>query len=237
MKTLVIHPGRLGDVIQTVPALRALRADGPVTWAGQSHLAALLRWLDEVDETRVVDLRPICEGGAAPGGYERIVSWVGASHEAYCHALRMATPDALVMMTAPIAGPVGDGDRRPLRVPSGGLPEGPPFTLVQAGSRKPWRVPRPDVLAAALPAFGALVIHQGPGDGLAVRALLSRLARPATTLLHEPSLTDLARWCVRAVRCVGGDTGVTQLAAACGTPTTIVHDDAIARQWAPWYRA
>ena len=41
--TLVIHPGALGDVLQAVPALRAIRPDGPLAFAGQPRLGLLLR--------------------------------------------------------------------------------------------------------------------------------------------------------------------------------------------------
>src|SRR5205085_10955137 len=53
--TLAIHPGALGDVLLAVPALRALRARGPVTLAAQPRLAALLRALDVVDAAVAFD--------------------------------------------------------------------------------------------------------------------------------------------------------------------------------------
>ena len=38
---LIVHPGALGDVLQAVPALRVLRAQGRLTFAGQARLGRL----------------------------------------------------------------------------------------------------------------------------------------------------------------------------------------------------
>lgn len=112
---LVIHPGALGDVLQAVPALRALRRCATLTFAGQPRLGRLLIVLGLVETALPFE-------GAGFGAlfardepppalvarlarFDRVVSWFGARDTAYVDQLRAISPGAL------IAPPVPDGER------------------------------------------------------------------------------------------------------------------------------
>ncbi|OGK77121.1 MAG: hypothetical protein A2X53_18520 [Candidatus Rokubacteria bacterium GWA2_70_23] len=119
---LVIHPGALGDVLQAVPALRALgRLDGGshVTLAAQPRLGRLLAGPAVVDEALSFDglgLERLFADEAVPavlaaqlGRAGRVVSWFGASDERYRERLRALVPSAVIAPPVPdnsFAGPV-----------------------------------------------------------------------------------------------------------------------------------
>jgi ADP-heptose:LPS heptosyltransferase len=143
--TLVLHPGALGDVLQAVPALRRLRALGPVTLAAQPRIAHLLRGADEVDAA--LDVGALGTGAlfvedgvdarldAQLHAHARVVSWFGASDASYAARLGARAAAAVVAPPVPTAGarPVWQHladtvellagsrtlDRRPLSIPEG----------------------------------------------------------------------------------------------------------------------
>ena len=78
----------------------------------------------------------------------------------------------------------------------------------------------------------ALVVHQGPADGEAVRDLLVRLRRPAMSLI-DPPLPMLAGVLSLACAYIGNDSGISHLAAAVGAPSLILFTEA-ALPWVPW---
>jgi hypothetical protein len=103
---LVIHPGALGDVVQAVPALRALRQQGPLTFAGQPRLGRLLaawRLIDTVlpfdgagFEALFTPERPPPSLVARLARFDRVVSWFGARDPAYVDQLRAIAPASVV---------------------------------------------------------------------------------------------------------------------------------------------
>lgn len=120
LEILVIHPGALGDVLQAVPALaalRALEAGTCLTFAGQTHLGRLLVGVGLVDEALPFDrlgLESLFAGDPVPASvhsrlarFGRVVSWFGVSAEPYRERLRAIVPEAL------FARPVPDGDHAP----------------------------------------------------------------------------------------------------------------------------
>jgi hypothetical protein len=112
---LVIHPGALGDVLQAVPALAALRGlDGTrLVLAAQTHLGALLTGVGAVDATvpfESLGLWALFADGSLPfsvesrlSGLDRVVSWFGAGDAAFRDRLRAIVPRALVAPPAPAA--------------------------------------------------------------------------------------------------------------------------------------
>jgi ADP-heptose:LPS heptosyltransferase len=70
-------------------------------------------------------------------------------------------------------------------------------------------------------------------DAEAAQALLARLGDGVGTLL-EPDLPRLAATLAAARAYLGGDSGVSHLAAAVGAPSVILFPPATRRRWAPW---
>ena len=264
--TLVVHPGALGDVLQAVPALRALRAAAPgqaITFAGQPRLGRLLVALGVVERARDFEglgLAALFVEDAAPpalaealGSFDRVVSWFGSRDETYGRRLRAVVPRAVV------APPVPDDDETPVwrhliatlgAAASAATPEVEPIRLTHealgsspmlvvhpgsGGDWKRWPVERFAAVITALRERRALdvLVHQGPADAEAARGLMERLDGRAQMLL-EPDLPQLAATLAAARAYLGGDSGVSHLAAAVGVPSVILFPAATRRHWTPW---
>jgi heptosyltransferase-3 len=192
------------------------------------------------------------------GGASRIVSWFGSRDETYCRRLRALAPRALV------APPVPDNDTpvwrhllgtlaawdlaipervEPLRAPllsvgDASADTGRPRLVVHPGSGgdwKRWRVERFAEVIRALRHRHALdvVVHQGPADAEPAQRLLALLEGDATVLL-QPDLPRLAAVLGAARAYLGGDSGVSHLAAAVGAPSVVLFPPATSRRWTPW---
>ncbi|MGH7313522.1 MAG: glycosyltransferase family 9 protein [Candidatus Rokuibacteriota bacterium] len=116
MSTLAIHPGPVGDVLLAVPALRALKAEGPaerLLLAAQPGVGSLLAALGTVDGALSFDglaLQTLfVEADDAPPAVDavrrasRIVCWFGSRDPVFARRLRALAPEAVV------ASPTGDG--------------------------------------------------------------------------------------------------------------------------------
>lgn len=116
-KTLVIHPGALGDVLLTVPALRVLRGrhpEAPLVLAAQPHVGRLLVALGLVDEHRAFEglgLEALFVDDGTPPQVPaveaagRVVCWFAARDAVFVGRLRALSPGAVV------ASASGDLDR------------------------------------------------------------------------------------------------------------------------------
>ena len=262
-RILIIHPGALGDVLQTVPALRGLRAQAPggrLVFAGQPRLGRLLTALGAIDEARAFDglgLEALFTDEPTPpalagwlGGFTRVVSWFGAREPTYRARLGALAAEPI------IARPVPDDDTPVWRhllatLPIPALaeteavapirPAAPPpgSTLVvhpgSGGTWKQWPAERFAEVIAAVAAQRELlvVVHQGPADHAAVEALLARLDGRVERLV-EPELPALATALASARAYLGGDSGISHLAAAVGVPSVILFPPAHLPRWAPW---
>jgi hypothetical protein len=78
-----------------------------------------------------------------------------------------------------------------------------------------------------------VVLHQGPADAEAVERLVASLDVPPP-ILRDPSLSLLAGVLSMASAYLGGDSGVSHLAAAVGAPSAIVFPAATRERWRPW---
>jgi len=76
------------------------------------------------------------------------------------------------------------------------------------------------------------VVHEGPADAEAVRALVACLCRPALRLA-DPPLPALAGALTLARAYLGNDSGVSHLAASVGAPSVVLFTEA-ALAWQPW---
>ena len=287
-RLLVIHPGALGDVLQAVPALRALRGSERacrVSLAAQPRLARLLAGAGVVDEALSFDalgLSALFSDDPLPpalaerlGRFDDIVSWFGVRAPTYSERLTVlaprvvlapsAPPDAgepvwrhLLGTVAPLCAPdpaaAGHAGAlaAPLTIPeewrtlgraalsATGLADERPLFVVHAGAGgqwKRWPVERfAEVIARA--AGCAVVLHEGPADREAVDALERRLdaigAAPGRARLVAPPLEPLAAVLAGARAYLGGDSGISQLAAAAGAAAVILYPAATLARWAPW---
>jgi ADP-heptose:LPS heptosyltransferase len=110
-RTLVLHPGALGDVLLAIPALRALRAGaGELVLAAQPRIGRLLASLGVVDrgvgfDTLGLDALfgdgPPSEPLRALVAGARIVSWFGRGDAAFVARLSRLAGEAIVSSTAP----------------------------------------------------------------------------------------------------------------------------------------
>jgi lipopolysaccharide heptosyltransferase III len=272
--TLVIHPGALGDVLQAVPALRALRADGPLTFAGQSRFGGLFRGLGLVDAALSFDglgVSALFTREPLPAAleerlarFDRVISWFGARDRTYRERLGAAARDVVIASPVPgdesrapvwrhllaASGATSPLDLSPLDVPPAwreeagralgqlGVAPGQPLLVVHPGAGAAWKRWPVEQLAhvigrARRETATRALIHQGPADRDAADQLTRALAEPAL-LLVEPDLPLLAGVLGQATAYLGGDSGVSHLAAAVGAPAMILFPAATRERWAPW---
>ena len=103
------------------------------------------------------------------------------------------------------------------------------------GAGKRWPPERfAEVIEATARSTGVpVLLHQGPADREAVEALAARVTAPVE-LLVEPELPALAAALASARAYLGGDSGVSHLAAAVGAPSVILFPPAHLPRWTPW---
>lgn len=262
--TLIVHPGALGDVLQAVPALLGLRASAsgaPLVFAGQPRLGRLLVELEVVDEARAFDglgLSALFTDAPVPDAlaeltrrFARVVSWFGSRDATYRARLAALGPETVVAPPVPAddtpvwrhlvstlglwsvappepIAPLRVAERAPTR----------PTLVVHPGSGgawKRWPVARYAEVIHAICERRSLdvIVHQGPADAEATARLLALLAGHATALI-EPELPRLAAVLGTARAYLGGDSGVSHLAATVGAPSVILFPPATRRRWQPW---
>ncbi len=276
-EVLVIHPGALGDVLQAVPALLALRAGNRLTFAGQMRLARLLAGTGVVDlaldfdslglETLFAGEEVSPESRSRLASFDRAVSWFGSREALFAERLASIIPRVVIAPPIPETGPpptvwehllgtlVPWGVRWPSRFTPLELPEvwraearhelsrlgrdeRRALLVVHPGAggqEKRWpaehfaRVIRHVTLETGC----HVLVHRGPADKDAVDQLVRRLDVPVL-LLIEPPLHLLAGILQEASAYLGGDSGVSHLAAAVGAPAVILFPPATRERWAPW---
>ncbi len=265
---LVIHPGALGDVLQTIPVLIALREGNRLSFAGQMRIGRLFAGTDLVDEALSFDslgLETLFAGDEVLpetrfrlASFDRVVSWFGSRDTLFARRLRSMVPEVLLAPPVPetcLPPTVWEylvstlepwGIKAPSRLPPLALPEawreaarrelsrlgsqnGRPLLFVHPGPER-----LDEVVHRVARASGCqTLIHQGPADRGAADRLIRRLDLPALSLV-EPELHLLAGILQEASVYLGGDSGVSHLAAAVGAPAVILFPPATRERWAPW---
>ena len=193
------------------------------------------------------------------GAFARVISWFGSRDATYRARLAALASDPVVAPPVPAddtpvwrhlvatlgADGLSDSSADALAEASavapvrlGGPPAGARGVVVHPGSGgawKQWPAERFAEVIAAVTARHALtvVVHQGPADRAAVEALLARLDRPVERLV-EPELPALALTLAGSRAYLGGDSGISHLAAAVGAPSVILFPPDHLPRWTPW---
>jgi len=273
--TLVIHPGALGDVLQAVPALRALRLEGSIAFAGQPRLGALLQGLGLVEAVLPYDglgLEALFTAEPVPAAlaerlarFERVISWFGVRDELYAGRLRTIARRSVIAPPVPAAdspmmtvwqhllatiGVTARVELTPLDLPHAwrvearrvlirlGAEPARPLLVVHPGAGGQGKLWPAKNLARVIGQVtekigGQALIHQGPADRDAAEQL-TRLLDASALRLVEPDLPLLAGILGDASAYLGGDSGVSHLAAAVGAAALILFPAATRERWAPW---
>jgi heptosyltransferase III len=196
----------------------------------------------------------------AVGRMPYVVSWFGSRDETYRRRLRALAVRAIV------APPVPDDDTpvwrhllgtlagwglaipervEPLPAPALAAGDAPadarrPRLVVHPGSGGDWKRWPVERFAEVIRGVRErrtldVLVHQGPADAEPAQRLLARLEGDAA-VLREPDLPRLAAVLGAAAAYLGGDTGVSHLAAAVGAPAVMLFPAATLAAWAPWSR-
>lgn len=191
---------------------------------------------------------------------DRVVCWFGANDSGFVRRLSGIAREVVIGLPAAkdrdvwqhlvgTLGPRHVTHREPVTVPPALIDEGRralvasgwddarPLMMIHPGAggvAKRWSV---EGFADVIARFGgtrslAIVVHEGPADREAVRALRARLA-PSMLWLDNPSLSALAGALAQATIYLGNDSGISHLAAAVGARGVVLFTTG-ALPWRPW---
>ena len=205
MRRLLIRPGAIGDVILSLPALEAARADYTEVWAPRDVLP-LIRF---ADRTRAIadtglDLVGVVESAKclALESFDSIYSWYGTGRPEFREAV------AHLQFTF---------------FPAQSLPDTPPRIDVPAAEREDFVIIHP---------FSSSPKKNWPYQHF--QAVATELGNVKWCVPGQiDDLYELARWISTARLYIGNDSGIGHLAAAVGTPVVAIFMDTDPRLWAP----
>jgi len=214
MRRLLIRPGAIGDVILSLPALEAAKADYTEVWAPREKLP-LIRF---ADRTRAIadtglDLAGVVEGASVPDldAFDSIYSWYGTNRPEFRDAVRHLPFEFFPAL------PASPG------IPRIAVPPAPreDFAVIHpfaSSAAKRWPIENFGAVAAAL--------------GTPVRWCAGPEERLEGAVRFR-DLYELACWISRARVYIGNDSGISHLAAAVGTPVVAIFLCTDPRIWAP----
>ena len=176
-RIILFHPGALGDVINTLPALAALRRRWPqarITGLGQGELMQLLQETGSLDQGRSLEvpglhalfhpaLEPPPELAAFLHSFDLAVSWMRGADDLFPRRLQ-ALGLRTVFHPGPFPPPPGSGPAsryyaEPSRLLGLELPSEPPRLELTEAQRADWLSSHRNLLGAKY-----LVIHPGSGS-------------------------------------------------------------------------
>lgn len=257
-KQVVIRSGGLGDFLVTLPLLRALATRGPlllITRPAYARLVAddaLFSLYLSIDDARVAAwiggdaqalqglLHDACVYSFLPG-----LSAAAAAAGAYGLVPLEARPTGDRHVTARMFAPARlPWSTRNLRVSHLARPQAPrqPCLWVHPGSGSPAKnLPLADyarLIASWLDtqqdAAPEVIVSFGEADMPLLPAARRQFAGLPVLYRVQPTLPELRQdLSARATQYLGGDTGVTHLAAALDIPTTVVYLQPNAALWLP----
>lgn len=255
--------GDVLQAVPALRGLRAVAPAAPIIFVGQPRLGRLLVELGAAQQARAFDgfgLEALFGDAPAPAALAEavsrvkyVVSWFGSRDETYRRRLRALVPRALVAPPVPdddtpvwrhLLGTLAGWDLaipervEPLRAPPLGVATPRPGLVVHPGSGGDWKRWPAERFAEVIGALRhrrafEVLVHQGPADAEAASRLLALLEGDAGALL-EPELPHLAAVLGAARAYLGGDSGVSHLAATVGAPSVVLFPPATRRRWAPW---
>ena len=229
-RRLILRPGAIGDTVVSLPALETLCAEYTEIWAPSQNLP-MLRHLGRcrslvatgIDSLVIPEttLRHMAE-------FDDIVSWYGAGREDFRRQVAVLPFRFLPALPGSVCGTHAvDFYLRQLGAPDGAAPRLPvqrrndgyavihPFS---GSARKNWPLARFRAVVELLPA--PVLWCAGPEEAL-------------DGALRFTDLGALMQWLAGARVFLGNDSGIAQLAAACGVPVVAVFGPTDLQVWAP----
>jgi ADP-heptose:LPS heptosyltransferase len=205
MRRLLIRPGAIGDVILSLPALEAVRADYTEVWAPRVVLP-LIRF---ADKTRAIadtglDLIGVVDNAKCDAleTFDEIYSWYGTARPEFRAAV------AHLPFTF---------------YPAQSLPETPPRIAVPQVERQDFAIIHP---------YSSSPKKNWPLQNFKeVASKLSHVEWCEPGRIDD--LYELACWISTASVYIGNDSGISHLAAAVGTPVIAIFVSTDSRIWAP----
>jgi ADP-heptose:LPS heptosyltransferase len=205
MRRLLIRPGAIGDVILSLPALQAARADYTEVWAPRVVLP-LIRF---ADRTRAIadtglDLIGVVDNAQCPAlaAFDEIYSWYGTARPEF-HAAVAHLPFTFF--------------------PAQSFPQTPPRIVVPPSTRKDFAIIHP---------YSSSPRKNWPLENF--QQVASRLKHVEWCEPGRiDDLYELACWISTASVYLGNDSGISHLAAAVGTPVIAIFVSTDPRLWAP----
>jgi ADP-heptose:LPS heptosyltransferase len=232
MRRLLIRPGAIGDLIVSLPALQALRADYTEVWVHERNVP-LAAFADAVYSIGSTGL-DLLEFDASARLIERlrsfdsIISWYGSNRAEFRDAVERLGLAFRFLSALPTDSKVHASD----------------FYLQQVGARPrpaspPW-LRSPENFAVIHP-FASSPLKRWPLEKF--QAVAQKLGMPVrwcagpdeelADAVRIPNLDDLGRLLARARVYIGNDSGISHLAAHVGTPTIVLFGPTDPSVWAP----
>lgn len=254
MSLLILRSGALGDTLLTFHAARALMADGEaVTVWGRAAWAGLARWFGiEYLAGEASDFDRLYRGDDAPvtenllARFDRVCAFKSDPDGSLAALLGKSHPRLKVIAPLPPQGyakpyPAYLLEMMGARAPETFAPLASPIgrggaLAVAPGSgseKKNWPVERYAVLLRR--AQCGVDVYLGPAEeeGPRRREMLALGGINGVSLIRGEAIDAVADRLSRAARYVGGDSGLTHLAAALGLPVLALWGQTDSLVWGP----